>query len=247
MADLLRRRASAWQEWMAGLALMGSVQRWWRLRDSIDSADYDERAFHSWIPVQRWWHRQRRRVVMWMASGKGLTLDVGCGSSVILSSLKHAVGLDISMAKLRFAKKWSLPLVQASAHRMPFRDESFDCVVCSQVIEHIPMDRQPLEELVRVLKMRGTLVVGTPDYATFSWRLLEPLYARLSPGGYKDEHITHFTQQSLIRILQWLGCRVDATRCTLGELYIMATKVGSGRRRLDEPSLRKAGVTSTTP
>ncbi len=60
-----------------------------------------------------------------------------------------------------------------------------------------PIECQPLGELVRVLKLGGTLVVGTPDHATRSWRIIEPFYGALTPGGYKDEHITHYTQASL--------------------------------------------------
>lgn len=228
-------------------ALVRTAWRWWRLRNSIDSADYDERAFFSWIPPQRWWQRRRHHVVMEMARGKGFTLDVGCGSSVILPSLGQVIGLDISMAKLRFARKWGLPLVRASANRLPFADESFDCVVCSQVIEHMPIDCQPLGELVRVLKPNGTLVVGTPDYATLSWRIIEPLYGILSPGGYRDEHITHYTRASLVQVLQVAGCRVEAMRCTLGELNLMATKTESTKQPLNTTTLREAGVTAAGP
>ena len=47
----------------------------------------------------------------------------------------------------------------------------------------------------------GTLVIGTPDYATLGWRIIEPIYGSLMPGGYRDEHITHYTQASLTSIL----------------------------------------------
>jgi SAM-dependent methyltransferase len=239
------RRASRRQPLAVACALVRTAWRWWQLRNSIDSADYDERAFFSWIPLQRWWHRWRHHVIMGMAHGKGLTLDVGCGSSVILPSLGQAVGLDISMAKLRFARKWGLPLVRASADALPFADESFDCVVCSQVIEHMPIDRQPLGELVRVLKPNGTLVVGTPDYATRAWRIIEPLYGTLKPGGYKDEHVTHFTRASLVRLLHLLGCRVDVTSCTFGDLTLMAIKTAAPKEPVNATTLREAGVIST--
>jgi len=237
-----RGRVPRRQPWAVAWALVRTIVRYWRLRNSIDSADYDERAFFSAIPLQRFWHRRRHQVILDMALGKGLTLDVGCGSSVILPSLGQVVGLDVSLPKLRFARKWGLPLVQGSANRLPFADEAFDCVICSQVVEHMPIDRQPLGELVRVLKTGGTLVVGTPDYATAAWRMIEPLYGKFAPGGYRDEHITHYTGASLARVLEWLGCRVEDARYTFGELNLAATKVGAAERRLDEVALREAGV-----
>jgi len=57
----------------------------------------------------------------------------------------------------------------------------------------------------RVLKPGGTLVIGTPDYATVGWRIIEPLYGFLMPGGYRDEHITHYTRDSLTEILKRNG------------------------------------------
>ena len=53
----------------------------------------------------------------------------------------------------------------------------------------------------RVLQPGGMLVIGTPDYATVGWNVIEPIYGFLMPGGYRDEHITHYTRQSLTDIL----------------------------------------------
>src|SRR5437867_284577 len=50
-----------------------------RLRNSIESADYDHRAFDSLIPLQRYWQRTRYRIVQSFVSKEGRILDVGCG------------------------------------------------------------------------------------------------------------------------------------------------------------------------
>ncbi len=49
------------------------------------------------------------------------------------------------------------------------------------------------------------MIIGTPDYATRGWRIIEPLYGVLIPGGYRDEHTTHYTRASLTAILVRLG------------------------------------------
>jgi len=183
-----------------GLDLLRAFRRLWRLRNSIESADYDERAFYSRIPLQRYWQRQRHRIITAMARGAGRTLDVGCGSSVILQSLNYAVGTDILASKLRYMRQYGVPLVRGSIAALPIRDASFDCVVCSQVIEHLPADPTMFDELTRVLRPGGLLVLGTPDYDTIGWRTIEPLYGWFAPGGYKDEHITHYTFASLTEL-----------------------------------------------
>jgi ubiquinone/menaquinone biosynthesis C-methylase UbiE len=80
--------------------------------------------------------------------------------------------------------------VRASGFALPFPDSSFSCVLCSQVIEHVPKDAPILDELCRVLRPGGRIALGTPDYANWQWVYVEKLYG-LVPG--KDEHISHYT------------------------------------------------------
>jgi predicted SAM-dependent methyltransferase len=62
----------------------------------------------------------------------------------------------------------------------------------------------------RVLKADGTLIIGTPDYATLGWRMIEPVYNFIVPGG-RAEQVTHYTQSTLTDILQRHGFTVEET------------------------------------
>jgi dolichol-phosphate mannosyltransferase len=210
-----------------GLDLLRAFARLWRLRNSIESADYDERAFYSRIPLQRYWQRERHRIITAMARDMGRTLDIGCGSSVILQSLNYAVGIDVLANKLRYMRQYDVPLVRGSITALPTRDASFDCVVCSQVIEHLPADPAIFDELTRVLRPGGLLILGTPDYDTIGWRTIEPLYKLLTPGGYKDEHITHYTLASLGELAARYGFEiVERAYVFRSELILALRKVG---------------------
>ncbi len=182
----------------------------WRLRNSIASADYDSRAYDSVIPLQRYWQRGRHRVITRLAQGFDQVLDVGCGSSRILASIPGMIGLDVQLHKLRYARRFDNPLVHASIFALPFADASFDCLICSEVIEHIPAEEKPFDELTRVLKIGGRLILGTPDYDRWQWRALEWVYARVSPGGYADEHITHYSRRNLSTYLQGKGFGIES-------------------------------------
>jgi ubiquinone/menaquinone biosynthesis C-methylase UbiE len=114
-----------------------------------------------------------------------------------------------------------MPLVRASAFALPFGDHTFDCVISSEVIEHIPFDEVLFTEMKRVLRPGGMLVIGTPDYDTIGWRTIEPLYGLLQPGGYKDEHITHYTRARLIEILERHGFIYEETAYILRSELIM--------------------------
>src|SRR5205807_3914463 len=132
---------------------------------------------------QRYWQRRRHRIAISWAREAARVLDIGCGSSVIIQSLNNAVGMDVSMGKLRFLRRRGVELVRGSAFALPFADATFDCVISSQVIEHIPYHEVLFREMDRVLRPGGLLIVGTPDYATLGWQIIEQLYGALMPGG----------------------------------------------------------------
>jgi SAM-dependent methyltransferase len=202
-----------------GLSWLRTFGELWLLRNSIMAADYDDRAHDSRIPLQRYWQRSRHSFVNELVAGEGPVLDIGCGSSRIIADLpRGSVAVDILQRKLRYAKRFERALVRASGFALPFRDASFSCVLCSQVIEHVPKESPILDELCRVLAPGGRLVLGTPDYANWQWVYIEKLYG-LVPGGYKDEHISHYTNSELIRLMGERGLRFEEERYILkGEL-----------------------------
>src|SRR5208283_1873895 len=89
-----------------GWKLFRSSLSLWKIRNSLASADYDERAFYSLIPPQRYWQRRRHRITVLWGLGAGRVLDAGCGSSLIVQSLNHVIGMDYNYAKLRFLRRY---------------------------------------------------------------------------------------------------------------------------------------------
>jgi ubiquinone/menaquinone biosynthesis C-methylase UbiE len=197
-----------------GVSYLKTLYRMWKLRNSIASADYDARAFDSIVPLQRYWQRRRYRIVLSMLDPSKPCLDVGCGSSRILEGLHpHSIGLDVQMSKLRYSRRYGRFVANASAFALPFADGTFDQLLCSQVIEHLALNSQMFVEMRRVLTADGRLTIGTPDYGKPTWPALERLYKVFAPGGYADEHITHYTLESLTRTIEQLGFerqRVDS-------------------------------------
>jgi dolichol-phosphate mannosyltransferase len=195
----------------------------WRKRNSILFADYDERAFDSKIPLQRWWQRKRFRIVTAFVPRNVPTLDVGCGSSRIIANMPHAVALDMSLGKLRYIRKSNSKLINATAGQLPFKTGSFRCVICSEVIEHTA-ESTIFSELHRVLPPGGCLIIGTPDYAKMTWRIIESLYGLVHRGGYADEHITHYTREVLRRTLENEGFEIESQRYICNAEMIMLAR-----------------------
>lgn len=209
-----------------GLAFFGTLARMWVLRNSIESADYDHRAYDSPIFLQRYWQRKRHEIIRNYIDRSKKILDIGCGSSRIIQDLPEAVALDVAVHKLRFLKKTNRFRVQASTFHLPFAAQSFEQAIHSQVIEHIPFDAVIYRELERVLSPGGVLVIGTPDYGRIWWPLIEFFYDKLLPNAYAHEHITHYTKRSLVEVLEKHGFKVlDHRYICGGELIIKARKV----------------------
>ena len=205
-----------------GLAYLRTFRSLWSLRNTVASADYDDRAFDSILPLQRYWQRQRYRHVTHFLDAERKTLDVGCGASRILGALPlGSVGVDIRFPKLRYARRFGRELVQASAVSLPFGDGAFECVLSSQLLEHFPREVPVLEEISRVLAPGGRLILGSPDYGRWRWNLVGSLYSRLVPGAGENRHVAHYRRRELIDKCTAQGYELEAARTILGAEMIL--------------------------
>ncbi len=219
-----------------GVAYLKTLVRMWRLRNSVESADYDHRAYNSPIWLQRYWQRKRHEIILDFTGSAKSVLDIGCGSSQIILDLKDAVGMDILYPKLRWLKPNHEMLVNGSTFALPFKDGSFDVVINSEVIEHVPEDPEIMNEMWRVLRPGGTMILGTPDYDRWSWVALEWIYGKILPGAYAHEHITHYTQESLASMIRARGFEVnDCKYVGYSEMIFKARKPGSGAADVGGP------------
>jgi dolichol-phosphate mannosyltransferase len=179
-----------------GWALARTLLRMWQLRNSVDAADYDWRAFDSPIWLQRYWQRARHRIICGWVDAEPV-VDVGCGSSRIIVALPKALGIDVRLSKLRWLRPRHAPLTAASGDRLPLRDGGVGTLITSEVIEHVTNAEAHLAEAARVLRPGGTLIAGTPDYGRWLWWAIEWVYGKVLPGAYAHEHVTHYTRASL--------------------------------------------------
>ena len=192
-----------------GIDYLKLFHRIWKIRNSVEFPDYDWRAHNSRIWFQRYWQRKRYDIIMGFTPRFVSTCDVGCGSSHILADLPHAVGVDMRHDKLAFMRRTNKKLLQANGMILPFKDAEFDCVISSEVIEHIPdEDGKLIDELTRILKPGGILVLGTPDYGGWQWPLIEWIYGKVAPGAYADEHCTFYSYKSLREALESRGYEI---------------------------------------
>jgi D-sedoheptulose 7-phosphate isomerase len=138
----------------------------------------------------------------------GRILDVGCGFGYFLSAVsddweKH--GVEISDYAAKVAKQYGKIFI-GTLEDANYPDEFFHAVVMYHVIEHLENPEAIVQEVYRVLKKGGALVVGTPDFDSGCARRFRKNYRLLYPG---ESHISLFTTHSLRRLLQDFGFEVD--------------------------------------
>ena len=146
-------------------------------------------AVAEWRGLARW-----RR---WVAAGaRGRTLDLGCGtgrSLPLFTATVRAVGVDPAFESLGRARRRApgVPLVQARAEALPFRDHCFDTVVSGLVLCSVPDPSAGLAEVRRVLRPDGTLRALEHVRATTAWRarvqdVIQPAWTWMAGGCHPN-------------------------------------------------------------
>ena len=127
-------------------------------------------------------------------------LDLGCGegrhtiAALFHHPQAHVYYLDLSINDIKTTQKKIHDFfhhtqphtlgVQATGINLPFGDQSFDHIICSEVLEHIPAYQLFLTEITRILKPNGTLTISVPRYwpEKICWALSKEYYS--VPGGH---------------------------------------------------------------
>lgn len=134
------------------------------------------------------------RVTAWIKQPVGALLDVGCNVGAWLGECAQRypsarlAGVEINEPALAVARK-NVPTAElhhAGAEKLPFPEESFDCVTCVEVLEHLPVELRAaaFREMHRVLRPGGRLILTVPHAGWFAWLDSNNVRLRL-PGLYR--------------------------------------------------------------
>ena len=185
-------------------------------------------------PIVDYEQRMRQLQIRELMAVKGgdLFLDAGCGNlrdaKVVLGNGDvRYVGIDFSLNMLREGRRKFLTeplyLTQGDITSLPFRSKSFDLVLCSEVLEHIPNWEQALLELSRVLKDTGSLIISTPN--NFSVYFPQKVYLEKRYGS-KHPYDRWKNYLVLRRKLKEIGLSIVGVR---GACYLPGLIVYKGR------------------
>ena len=185
-----------------------------------------------------------------------LVLDMGCGGG------RHAfetvrrgcriVALDQSLEELVNVKNTFAAMidagelhshvqgqpVSADALKLPFADGTFDRIICSEVLEHIPDDHTAIGELARVLRPGGSIALTVPAWVAekICWKLNDEYHAPKAVG----RHVRIYRRSQLRSKIRQVGlqpCGWDRAHALHSPYWWLKCAVGPAN---DEHRLVKA-------
>jgi len=236
-------RDACWAIWMSYLGArfgytQGVGRKWLRLlapaallhpggRDELDAA-----AMH--LPAPR---------------GPSRVLDVGCGSGVLLARMQalgwQVQGVETDPGAVAAARVRGVPVQAGTLEQQAFPDGHFDAVHSAHVLEHVPDPLALLRECHRVLKPGGTLVILTPNVASWGHRRFGAAWLNLDP----PRHLVLFSMATLRAAAERSGLSVARLATTVrtawvyGALSHCIRKTGRGEmKELGKPANLLRGV-----
>lgn len=169
---------------------------------------------------------QRVLPVLRMLEGKEI-LDVGCANGAIskqIANMNFKVhGIDVLESSIRIAKEFnSTPNTSFEVRDLMknhFEENSFDCVIFLETIEHVENPAQYLKEFHRILRPNGCVILSTPNATSLknilyalSYRkkekqkiIIKEIHMEPSSTGTQLEHIYNWDFPTLVRLLDRCG------------------------------------------
>ena len=176
------------------------------------------------------WSVGRRDIILRMLRSAGVhrsdrILEVGCGSGALVEAMEAAgyrdvTGLDMAEAAVGAARSRGLNnIVQADAAATDFDDGAFDCIIASDVLEHIMDESKALTEWRRLLRPGGLLFCFVPAFA-FLW----------SEHDVENRHYRRYSRSMLESCVVEAGYKVERIGYWNGWLFLPMTGMRMIRR-----------------
>jgi len=156
-------------------------------------------------------HKKLKQLLNYVKPGDAL-IDVGCGIGEFIVRLKDRlntlIGIDISRHEIEFAKNRAASSQNiffscGELDSFHFPDERFDVCLCLDVLEHVTHPCLVLQEINRILKRRGSLIVTVPNW----YDIIVSKVLRQNPL-----HIHTFTPWRWMNILRRGGFKIELCR-----------------------------------
>lgn len=174
-------------------------------------------------------------------------LDVGCGVGMYTSAFTrftpHVFGVEIEHERACDAHRHAARVVVSPGERLPFADNVYDILFSHEVLEHVQDDRLCLEEMVRIIKPGGHIIIFVPNrlylfethgiYWKGNYRFGNKPFVNWLPDQVRNllaPHVRAYTRKNLRALYAGLPVReLVLTQIFPGFDNVLARRQGLGR------------------
>ncbi len=155
-------------------------------------------------------------------------LDVGCGTGFLIDILTRQkaakyCGVDLSDEMIRVANEKTIKGAEfrtGSADKLPYPDETFDIVTCSQSFHHYPYPEEAMQEALRVLKPGGLYILSDTGVGGLGAWIDNHILFKLMKSG--DCHTTD--RKGIEKMMRNAGFTITDSRQIKGFIYTVTGK-----------------------
>ncbi len=138
----------------------------------------------------------------------GKLLDIGAATGFFMSIAKKrgfsVVGVELSDFAAKKGRENGLDIVTGDLLNTNFEGESFDVITMFDVLEHVPDPKKLIQEVSRIVRPGGLIIINTPDAESLWAKVLGKRWQLIMP----PEHINYFSPQNLSMYLEDVGYEV---------------------------------------
>lgn len=161
-------------------------------------------------PLQRFWHTRKLEVFKELIGQQKpkTILDIGCASGTMTNNISQTLpkskitAVDVYPAAIDYAKRKypHIRFLVADAHKLPFKDNLFDLVICYETIEHVVNPAMVLKEIRRVAKKNGLVIIemdsGSPLFRIVWW-----VWEKTKGRVWQGSHLHPFRHRELEKVI----------------------------------------------
>lgn len=178
--------------------------------------DYYEKGVRENI-LQRIWHENKLSTFKKIITGLNFKniLDIGCAGGTITNNISHIfpqakiTGVDVYPRAIEYGRRKypDIKFVLGDAQNIPFKNKSFDLVVCYETLEHLINPLEALREIKRVLKSDGVALIAM-DSGSLLFQIVWWFWEKTKGKVWQGAHINPYNHSTLETVIKKAGFKI---------------------------------------
>lgn len=153
---------------------------------------------------------------------KGKLLDIGCGVGDFIHTAEKngwkCIGVEPSEEAKTIARKRIRANIITSEELEQIPEASFDLITMWHVLEHVDNLKWQIEQLQRLIKPQGRIMIAVPNYKSYDAQFYKELWAAYDV----PRHLCHFDKNTLTKIFKSKGLELKKTEKLIWDAYYIS-------------------------